>query len=305
MSDSKKIEGKTVPYKYEIDNKLYYITISIKETDKIINIQIINESDFSERYFSEFSLEYFHNLSDIFKNKTLTEMEKILKNLIENNKYILKVDSNYITIEFNIEFQFIGEIKINIKIPKETLFSENQLKSILIPITDAYHNNITSLVEKIKILEEKNEKIIKKLELLQEENNNLKNYFSKKLLFNNNPSKIVITEEEINFLKEIINNCQFTLLYRATIDGDAFTTFHSKCDGKGTTINLFKTDKNKKWGVYTEYQWNSSGGCDMFKNNSNTKYFLFSISDKKRYLPKSCHTRFNGGHTNIWFCDTI
>ena len=43
----------------------------------------------------------------------------------------------------------------------------------------------------------------------------------------------------------------------------------------------------------------------MFKNNSNTKYFLFSISDKKRYLPKSCHTRFNGGHTNVWFCDTI
>ena len=43
----------------------------------------------------------------------------------------------------------------------------------------------------------------------------------------------------------------------------------------------------------------------MFKNNSNTKYFLFSISDKKRYLPKSCHNRFNGGHTNVWFCDTI
>jgi hypothetical protein len=122
-------------------------------------------------------LEYFHNLSDIFKNKTLTEMEKILKNLIENNKYILKVDSNYITIEFNIEFQFIGEIKINIKIPKETLLSENQLKSILTPITDALNNNKTFLVEKIK---EKNEKIIKKLELLQEENNNLKNNFSKK-----------------------------------------------------------------------------------------------------------------------------
>ena len=104
-------------------------------------------------------------------------MEKILKNLIENNKYILKVDSNYITIEFNIEFQFIGEIKINIKIPKETLFSENQLKSILTPITDALNNNKTFLVEKIK---EKNEKIIKKLELLQEENNNLKNNFSKK-----------------------------------------------------------------------------------------------------------------------------
>ena len=66
MSDSKKIEGKTVPYKYEIGNNLYYIQISIKENDKKINIQIINESDFSERYFSEFSLEYFHNLSDIF-----------------------------------------------------------------------------------------------------------------------------------------------------------------------------------------------------------------------------------------------
>lgn len=90
-------------------------------------------------------------------------------------------------------------------------------------------------------------------------------------------SKIVVPEEEISFLKEIVPDSQFSLIYRATIDGDDFKSFHSKCDGVGPTIILFKTDKNRKWGAYTSYPWNSSSACD---HSTNTKYFLYSITDK-------------------------
>ena len=56
---------------------------------------------------------------------------------------------------------------------------------------------------------------------------------------------------------------------------------------KEQTIILFKkTDKNRKCGVYSEYLWNSNSGCELYKNNSNIKYFIFNISDKKKYLPK-------------------
>ena len=69
----------------------------------------------------------------------------------------------------------------------------------------------------------------------------------KEFIFNEKVSKIVVSNEEINFLKEIIPNSKFSLLYRATIDGDSFKTFHSKVDGKAPTIILFKTSKDKKW----------------------------------------------------------
>ena len=78
------------------------IKISKIEEDKKINIQIINESNLSERYIKDFSLDYFQNLSDLFKNKTISEIENIIKQLIENNKYKLKQNINYIRLSHKI-----------------------------------------------------------------------------------------------------------------------------------------------------------------------------------------------------------
>ena len=281
-------------YRYKENNSEYLIKISKNENEEKINFQIINESNLTERYISDLSLDYFQNLTDLFRHKTLSEIENILKKLIENNKYKLTHNINYIIIELNIEIQFINSIKISIEIPKESLFTENQLKSIITPITDKLNNNITSLIEKITLLEEKNEEIIKKLNKLEEENVQLKKNISNSL-FNGNPSKIITSEEEINFINEILTGRKIKLLYRVTIDGDAFTTFHSKCNDKGITITLFKTDKDRKWGAYSEYPWNSNSGCDKYKNNSNSKYFLFSITDKKKYLPKKIILDAMGG----------
>ena len=103
----------------------------------------------------------------------------------------------------------------------------------------------------------------------------------KEFKFNEKVSKIVVSNEEINFLKEIIPNSKFSLLYRATIDGDSFKTFHSKVDGKAQTIILFKISKDKKWGAYTNNPWSSNGGCD---DHPKAIYFLFSISNQKKYI---------------------
>ena len=175
-------------FKYKESNLSYLIKISKIEEDKKINIQIINESNLSERYIKDFSLDYFQNLSDLFKNKTISEIENIIKQLIENNKYKLKQNINYINIEFNIEIQFINSITISIEIPKESLFTENQLKSIITPITDTINNNITYLIEKMARLEAKNEEIIKKLNKIEEEKIKLKNKITNSL-FNENPIK--------------------------------------------------------------------------------------------------------------------
>jgi hypothetical protein len=284
--------------RYEENNNIYIIELNkIEENNKII-IQIINESNLSEKYISEFSLEYFRGLSDIFKNKTLSEMEKILKNLLDNKKYKLLFIKNVIKIEFYIEIPFVDTIKILLEVSKENLFSDIQLKKLISPLED----KISLLNDKIKILEEKNEVIINKLNILKEENKKLKNNENNNYIFKGKSSKIVISNEEINFLKEIIPNKNFSFLYRATIDGDSFKTFHSKVDGKAPTIILIKTSKDKKWGAYTNNPWSSTGGCD---DHPNAVFFLFSISNKKKYIRKEGVSRSVCGRDKIRFCDTI
>ena len=291
-------------FKYEVNNSTFIIELNKKEDNNLIYIQIINESNLSEKYIAEFSLEYFQNFSDIFKNKTLLEIETILKNLLENKKYKLICNNQKnIQLIFNIEIPSITTIQISLEISKETLFSEIQLKSIISPL----ENKITLLLDKIKILEEKNNEIINKLKNLEEENKKLKknedNIINKDLiLFNGKLSKIVVSNEEITFLKEIIPDNKFSLLYRATIDGDSFKTFHSKVDGKAPTIILFKTSRDKKWGAYTNNPWSTKGGCD---DHPKAEYFLFSISKKKKYIRKEGITRSICGTDKIRFCDTM
>ena len=278
-------------FKYNENNNTYIIEINKKEENNIL-IQILNESHLSEKYISDISLEYFHSLSDIFKNKSLSDIETILKNLFENKKYKLIVSSNNIKLEFNIEIPFVDTIKIHLEIPKESLFSETQLKKIISPL----NKNISLLTEKIKKLEEK-------INILCEANQKFKNELNENInLFSGNPSKIIISEQEINFLKEIIPKSKFSLLYRATLDGDSFKTFHSKVDGKSPTIIIFITTKGKKWGAYTDNPWTSKGSCDDHKQ---AKYFLFSISRKKKYIRKEGITRSVCGCEKIRFCDTM
>ena len=285
-------------YKYGESNNIYIIELNKKEENNKIIIQIINESNLSEKYISEFSLEHFLGLSDIFRNKTLSEIEKILKNLLDNKKYKLLFNQYYIIIEFIIEIPLVDKIKISLQISKETFFSEIQLKKIISPLDD----KISLLIDKLKQLEEKDKEIINKLNYLEEENKKLKNNENKNYIFNGKPSKIVISIEEINFLKEIIPNNNFSLLYRATIDGDSFKTFHSKVDGKAPTIILIKTTKDKKWGAYTNNPWSSTGGCD---DHPKAVYFLFSISNQKKYIRKEGVTRSVCGSDKIRFCDTM
>ena len=137
-------------FKYNENNNTYIIEINKKEENNIL-IQILNESHLSEKYISDISLEYFHSLSDIFKNKSLSDIETILKNLFENKKYKLIVSSNNIKLEFNIEIPFVDTIKIHLEIPKESLFSETQLKK----------NNI-SFKRKYFFIIRKNKKIRRK-----------------------------------------------------------------------------------------------------------------------------------------------
>ena len=65
---------------------------------------------------------------------------------------------------------------------------------------------------------------------------------------------------------------QFQLLYRATRDGFAASSFHSKCDNIPKTITVVKSRNGNIFGGYTYVCWDQSGD---YKTDNNA--FIFSL----------------------------
>jgi len=75
------------------------------------------------------------------------------------------------------------------------------------------------------------------------------------------------------------------LLFQVSKDGDAVSTFHSRCDGKGPTVVIVETKSGNMFGGYTYSSWSSSAGW-----SASSKAFLFALRPTmKRYDQRSGH----------------
>jgi len=69
------------------------------------------------------------------------------------------------------------------------------------------------------------------------------------------------------------------LLFQASKDGDAVSTFHSRCDNKGPSVVIVETSSGNVFGGYTSASWSSSAGY-----TASTGAFLFRLRPSmKRY----------------------
>ncbi|CAH3166205.1 unnamed protein product, partial [Porites lobata] len=68
--------------------------------------------------------------------------------------------------------------------------------------------------------------------------------------------------------------------WRASVDGWAATTFHSRCDGKGPTVTIIRVGRYI-FGGYTSIPWAS--GYARYQDDS--KAFLFSLVNKPGWAP--------------------
>ena len=73
------------------------------------------------------------------------------------------------------------------------------------------------------------------------------------------------------------------LLYRGTRDGKSCKDFHNKCDNKGPTICLYKSEKGYIFGGYSPISWKSSGNWQ--KLNDSFIFTLTNIYDKPTKFP--------------------
>ena len=52
---------------------------------------------------------------------------------------------------------------------------------------------------------------------------------------------------------------KFELLWKGSRDGFGASTFHTKCDKKGPTLTVVKSEHDKVFGGYTSLNWESRG----------------------------------------------
>ena len=81
------------------------------------------------------------------------------------------------------------------------------------------------------------------------------------------------------------NNQRWKLIYSAVKHGFTAADFHHRCDGKGPTITIIKSQVgNDLFGAFTQVPWSCTRG---FKKDSNA--FLFTLTNPHKLPP----TKFN------------
>ena len=100
------------------------------------------------------------------------------------------------------------------------------------------------------------------------------------------PSHIV-SSSDINMISNWIkpnSTFTYTLLYRASKNGDSSRKFHNLCDYISPTVTFVETTEGWKFGGYTDKCWESEihTSDDNYKASPNA--FLFSLNLKKKYI---------------------
>jgi len=102
-------------------------------------------------------------------------------------------------------------------------------------------------------------------------------------------SGIDLSLSEVNWLnKELPGNYKMGgLLFDTSVDGDAASTFHSRCDGKGPTVTLVETSLGVVFGGYTDVSWASGSGSWGWDNDA----FVFTLRPSpQKFLVSSAST---------------
>ena len=75
------------------------------------------------------------------------------------------------------------------------------------------------------------------------------------------------------------SDLNLNLIYKATKDGFKAIDFHSKCDKKGPTICVIKSEHEKTFGGFTNLTWHSDNSFVAGEGKS----FIFQMDDNTKH----------------------
>ena len=120
-----------------------------------------------------------------------------------------------------------------------------------------------------------------------EHNNNYENYLIQWLEKPNNNN---LSKAKIKDIK---------LLYRGSRDGFTSQSFHYKCDNKGETLTIIKSNDNYIFGGYTEINWDSTIWNGICGENNNARRegkgneFVFTLKNPHNIPPSKYNMKKN------------
>ena len=216
------------------------------------------------------NFEKLFSINEIQKNKyfgiceNIDEIFEEIKGLIEGNE-----DKIHLIEETN---SLILGIPINTKKIKECLFQIDEKISDTKQKIDELYSYINTLLNKIKDLENKNQSLEKSLNEINEKLNPIYNKFKEKEEKKNDDLKKVKQWIDPN------KNITLNLIFKKSRDGNTTQSFHNYCDNKGKTLIMIETTKGRKFGGFTNENWDLT---DKWKKNIND--FVFSLDLNKKY----------------------
>ena len=113
-----------------------------------------------------------------------------------------------------------------------------------------------------------------------------KSYFNSKIA---NYDDIIFLIDRLKDIHPKIKDVSFTLVYRASEDGDRAADFHQKCDKIGPNVVLIKTKRGNIFGGFTLKNWeHMPRDIDVNRPNlgsasRDSKAFGFSVNNQKIY----------------------
>ena len=235
-------------------------------------------------------LSFISKINKTHKNnyKILQELIKSIKFNYEEQKSNIKYEEYYlngIIIPINIEFKdvtsssikllwniddfniiYIDKNKIKYKLEMKTKGNDNFLE-----IYEGFDNNYL-----IKNLEENTNYEFRiccsynDLVTNWSETKNIKTFSFDSTILNESNRK----KEFLEKIYEWVGNKKMELLYRGTRDGMTSKDFHTKCDSKGETISIIKSDKGYIFGGFASISWGNKGRWQSAPDS-----FLFTLTN--------------------------
>ena len=119
-----------------------------------------------------------------------------------------------------------------------------------------------------------------------------------------NPKKysLITTDENFKFFSNNINSnakISYELLYKASIDGEAASVFHSLCDEKGASITVVKVLNGSKCGGFTPLSWKTEG---CWQKDPSLRSFVCNLDNKTKFNLRENYNHALDFHNNKLSC---
>ena len=259
--DIQKLNDDEVSVSIDGKNSLAFINLKTKE-QKVLE-------DFN-------NFEYLNNSIFLVNDKIVVVEKNKIKLINKNNKNII------FTLENNDKDIWKTTFKDNFLYTIECIENKQLIWRVLYKIEG---NQIVKVIAGNFIKTSQNLSDLKIKNKLFEIEKEINDFLIQDSYILSNPKNfsLITTDEDFKFLSQNINSnlkLYYELLYKATIDGEASSVFHSKCDEKGPTITVVKVLNGSKCGGFTPISWKKDG---CWQKDDSKRSFVFNLDNKTKF----------------------